>query len=358
MYNIELIQAGHGDCIWIEYGQDKNSLHRILIDGGTSGTYQRIKKRIEKLPFEQRHFELLVITHIDADHIAGVLKLFEDASLKVSFDDVWFNGYQHLTELETLGAKQGEALTDHLDKAGRRWNKAFFGKAVRVADDGAFQPIVLPGGMKLTLLSPTKKELSELKPQWIKEAQKAGLDPQQRLQERNDIDTRPSGLEALGVKLPDVDILAEQDSETDASKANGSSIAFVAEFDARRTLFSGDAHDSVLLESIKKYCPDKQALAIDVFKIPHHGSDANVSRELLKHIQCNKYLISTNGAYFKHPDDIAIARIIKYGGNEPEIYFNYCSKYNQIWGNRMLMDKYSYRVFYPHEEDTGISLLL
>jgi len=31
MINIELIQAAQGDCIWIEYGEDPDALHRILI---------------------------------------------------------------------------------------------------------------------------------------------------------------------------------------------------------------------------------------------------------------------------------------------------------------------------------------
>jgi len=38
-----MIQAAQGDCIWIEYGKGVDSLHRILIDGGTSGTYKKLK---------------------------------------------------------------------------------------------------------------------------------------------------------------------------------------------------------------------------------------------------------------------------------------------------------------------------
>jgi len=72
MINIELIQAAQGDCIWIEYGEDADSLHRILIDGGTQGTYKHLKERIENLSPDERHFDLLVITHIDSDHIAGI----------------------------------------------------------------------------------------------------------------------------------------------------------------------------------------------------------------------------------------------------------------------------------------------
>ena len=47
MINIELIQAAQGDCIWIEYGTDADSLHRILIDGGTKGTYKHLVRGVE-----------------------------------------------------------------------------------------------------------------------------------------------------------------------------------------------------------------------------------------------------------------------------------------------------------------------
>ena len=76
MFKIEMLPAGHGDCLWIEYGS-KEDPFRILIDGGTTGTYKRLKKRLENLSEEDRKFELLIVTHIDADHIAGILKLFE-----------------------------------------------------------------------------------------------------------------------------------------------------------------------------------------------------------------------------------------------------------------------------------------
>jgi len=116
MINIELIQAAQGDCIWIEYGANSDSLHRILIDGGTSDTYKRLKKRIECLPSDERHFDLLIITHIDADHIAGILKLIEKDDLGISFSDIWFNGYKHLGKTHIRGVIQGELLSDYLEK--------------------------------------------------------------------------------------------------------------------------------------------------------------------------------------------------------------------------------------------------
>ena len=70
MLTLEVLPAGHGDCLWIEYG-DPASPWRILIDGGAQGTYKRaLQSRLARAKGE---LELLVITHVDGDHIAGVL---------------------------------------------------------------------------------------------------------------------------------------------------------------------------------------------------------------------------------------------------------------------------------------------
>ncbi|WP_295419779.1 MBL fold metallo-hydrolase [Sulfurovum sp.] len=357
MINIECIQAAQGDCIWVEYGKDQDSLHRILIDGGTSDTYKRLKKRIKKLKPNERHFDLLVITHIDADHIAGILKLFEKDGLGITFSDIWFNGYKHLGKSRIKGVVQGELLSDYLEQPHLNWNKAFKGKAVSVDKRKKFKSIKLPGGMKLTLFSPTQKALSDLKPHWFKEAKKAGLLVDNKLPYKKDLDTCPSRSKRLSRRmLPDIDALAKTSFEPDSSLTNGSSIAFLAEYAGKKMLFTGDAYATILLDSIQRYLPECEPLYLDLFKIPHHGSDGNISKKLLERIRCSTYLVSTNGAYHKHPDKIAIARIIKYGGHKPDLYFNYLSKYNEIWSNTALQEKYQYNAHYPTDEQTSIKI--
>ncbi len=359
MFNIKMIAAGHGDCLWLEYG-DEQQPFRILIDGGTAGTFKRVKKRIKVLPEDQRHFELLVITHIDADHIAGVLKLLDDEELGVTFGDIWFNGYRHLptSPLESLGVIQGERLTDVLARDETPWNEAFDGGALIVEEGQPLPVSKLRGGLQLTLLSPTPATLRDLKGQWEEEARKAGLDPNDPRADTDQPARRRSGLEALGGDLPDVDALAETEFSEDGSEANGSSIAFLVEYDGIRVLLSGDAYALVLENSIKQLTNDCKKLRLDAFKTPHHGSKSNISATLLKTIDCDRYLISTNGAYFKHPDEIAVARIIKYGGKNVELYFNYLSKYTEIWTNARLLSKYGYVAKYPVDEQDGLTLRL
>ena len=357
MINIELIQAAQGDCIWIEYGTDADSLHRILIDGGTQGTYKHLKKRIENLPVEERHFDLLVITHIDSDHIAGILKLIENDDLGMSFSDIWFNGYEHLGKSNIRGVKQAEVLSDYLKKPHINWNKAFNGKAACVDKQGEFSPFELPGGMKLTLLSPTKKALADLKPHWTDVLEEEGLLASQKATYEEDLDTTPIlSRNQTPAVLPDIDKLAETPFKSDDSLKNGSSIAFLAEFDEKKMLFTGDAYATILLDSIKRYLPGCEPLYLDLFKIPHHGSIGNISKKLLERIRCSTYLISANGAYHKHPDEIAIARIIKYGGHKPDLYFNYLSTYNEIWKHPDLQKEYQYFTHYPSDDQTAITI--
>ncbi|HYO75341.1 MAG TPA: MBL fold metallo-hydrolase, partial [Thermoanaerobaculia bacterium] len=152
MFRVTMLPAGHGDCIWIEYGSEEEP-HHVLIDAGTTGTYKRLKSELKKrFGNAKPHFELFVITHIDADHIGGAVKLLADRG--VTYDDIWFNGWEHLhgrNPSEQLGAKQAEAVAQTIVDNDLPWNEAFDGEAV-VIDDWPTKK-TLPGGLTLTLLS-------------------------------------------------------------------------------------------------------------------------------------------------------------------------------------------------------------
>lgn len=358
MIKIEMLPAHHGDCLWIEYGS-QSSRRRFLIDGGTAGTYKDLKKRVMQLPEPERRFELLIVTHIDADHIAGVLKLMEEGVPGLEFKDIWFNGWRHLPDspLESLGPVQGERLTEFLRQPEHPWNESFQKKAVMVGDTGHLPVIKLADGMRLTLMSPSNEKLQLLKPVWKKKVKEAGLDPDTSLPGEDLPDTRPSRLERLGATdLPDIDQLADESFVEDDSEANGSSIAVLAEYGNRSVLLSGDAHPEVLKAGIVRLLTERgqDKFPLDAFKLPHHGSKANINKGLLEKILCSRYLVSTSGAYFKHPDDVAIARVIKYGGEETQLYFNYRSRFNEVWDEATLKQNHDYKAFYPEGNDTSL----
>src|SRR4051794_13305697 len=98
MFRIEMLPAAHGDCLWIEYGTAQQA-YRILVDGGPACAYPALRDRILQLPPGGRDFELLVITHIDGDHIEGIIRLLQDAeTLGCMFRRIWFNGRDQLNK--------------------------------------------------------------------------------------------------------------------------------------------------------------------------------------------------------------------------------------------------------------------
>jgi len=341
MFTIDMFPAREGDCIVVSYG-DEVAPRRILIDYGRSATYTDLKEHLGDGPTE---FELSIVTHVDRDHIEGILELIEDAAPPLRFNDLWFNGYHHLSEYETFSARQGEILTEAITDNGWPWNNAFDQKAVCVPDDGPLPRIDLPGEMSLTLLSPNREKLGDLRPKWERECERAGI-----IAGVDSEDEEFDGFEVLG--SIDIDDLASSPFRSDHSEPNGSSIAFIAEYDGRRVLFAGDAHVDLLIESLTRFAgPSGEPVKLDAFKTAHHGSKKNLSNELLKLIECPAYLISTNGSYFKHPDCETMARIIKYGGDNPTIVFNYRSEETEVWDNEQWQNDHGYSVIYPAEVD-------
>lgn len=357
MFTVEMLPAEHGDCLWIEYG-DADRPHIILIDGGPSSnaTATRLRARIEERlaarSGRRRAAELLVVTHIDADHITGALNLLEDREACPPFDDVWFNAWDHLPQ-DLLGAKQGEALSAAILARRLPWNAAFDGAAVMVGDEGPLPVVTLDGDMTLTLLSPTRNELAELRPVWEKEVRDAGLVPG-----HGAVPPPPEPADVLGDGPLDPDELAAQRFTPDPSKANRASIAFLAEHDGRSVLLTGDASAPVLVDALRRLAAERgvERVQVDAVKLPHHGSRKNVNVELLELLDTPAFLFSSNGKQFCHPDAVAVSRVVVH--SPAELVFNYRTQFNEVWDNRRLRRRHGYETRYPDDGVDGIAVRL
>lgn len=359
MLKIEMLPAGNGDALWIEY-DDGPRVRRMLVDCGTKGTWaEGLRARIQGLPAEERTFELLIVTHIDGDHIEGALQLLNDETLGTTFADIWFNGWRHLpgTALESLGPVEGELLTDTILRRNLSWNEAFDGGPIVVPAGEDLPCKQLAGGLSVTILTPTPKRLAELKPVWQREVEAAGLDPSSS---REAEVVAASELEALGgTATPDVAALNAAAFREDTAEANGSSIIVLIEHHGRQALLAGDGFPTDVLAALPRLTGsgEERLLEIDAFKIPHHGSRFNVSTGLLRALDCKLHLFSSNGSRTKHPHPEAIARVLTAGGEGQKLVFNYRTKHNEMWDNDELRDEVGYDTVFARDSE-GVSVTL
>lgn len=365
--HVQFLPARQGDAIWIRWPG-----HQLLIDLGTEQTGRAFRERLSTLPEDQRHFDLLVITHVDADHIGGVLSCFADIGKELpglSFDDIWFNGWEHLhgkqitrrdmQALEGMGPAQGERLANWLRK--QPWNEAF-NRFPAACPDGVPPTIRLPGGLALTILGPTAARLADLRQIWQDEVQialangnlsevSAGLSPRTGRTLETYGSSRPPILES---RL-DLQLLAEGASRTDTSTTNATSITLLAEWKGRRILLTGDALAEDLTQALNRLS-GSELMRLDLIKLPHHGSQQNLTRELVEAVSCPNWLFSTDGTTFRHPDAAAIARLLNWGRQpRPMLGFNVPSAFNRWWDNDGWRNLFGYDVTYG-DDTNGITM--
>jgi len=299
MINLHVIQAEFGDCFILEH-KSGNQSTTMLIDGGPYQTFQnRLKPTLEKLPSNGK-IDLVVLSHIDNDHIIGLLDLLNEIKSNrenstkelVKISNIWHNSFKHLLQLpdkpiqleivfkeqkltgknstlESLimkGFQQGTDLTD-LSKLLKIPVNQGFGEVIKVEDK------VLSTRLKnidICILGPTKKNLEKLQKEW------------------NDWFTTKQKDRKSDSRL--IQIL-------DKSVPNLASIMFLAQIKNRKILFTGDGLGQDIIDILSKNNMLNQdgKFYVDVLKVPHHGSDRNTSREFFKTVIAEYYIISANG---------------------------------------------------------------
>jgi len=373
MLEIRMLPARQGDAIWIKWGE-KSLKYQMMVDMGTTEVGRKIQGRLKIANSEASKFELLVISHVDGDHIGGVLPFLadEDSHINIDFKDIWFNGWVHLNggqvpgphsltagsssaanDLESFGPVQGELFSQWLGN--RNWNKAFNAGPVCRAPGSVLPKIKLAGDLYLTVLGPTPARLSKFKPKWKEEVQQAI--------KKGTLGQVSPGLESFGSTDPptletkkDLEILAQTVNDNDNSEANGSSIIFLIEYQNHRILLAGDAFADDIAEGLS-LLGNGNKVRLDAFKIPHHGSKKNLTKEVVEQVICKNWIISTDGTQFRHPDSEAIARILAYSSESPvNLFFNVESPFNKWWDNPDWQRKYRYSTVYGKDED-GIKII-
>lgn len=365
---IDVLPARFGDCLLIECHRIGTRPWRVVIDGGPTDCWPILRDRLLALPADDREIDLLVVTHIDADHIGGVLALFDVGEAEVPglrIGEVWFNGFAHLPDPEsgaTRSPAQGQKLANLLGgdrvvsdddrwAAQLPWNTAFGDMAVMTTDNGTFAERQVPDGPRLTVLSPTYKRLAILRAHWAAE-----IDKLRRGESDDELPEPEPPLKPLG----DLAALAATPAPADGSKANGSSIVLLLEHRGASCLLAADGFANVLGAAAKGLAMARGAstLPVDAFKLPHHGSRANVTQTLVELAPATHYVISTNGQSFNHPDDEALARVVTGAAPGKTLWFNYRNDRTGRWEDPDLQLRYGFLTKYPEPGTDGVRLEL
>ena len=290
---IEILQAGTGDSIWVSHNK-KN----IVIDGGKSAA--AIRARYDKM-LRDEIIDLLVVTHIDSDHIAGIIalvKYMKEIGETHRLKQVWFN-FPKKEETDEYSVGEGNELTSLLlEIDGLCWNN----NTSELLDS-----TIEVGEIRLHVLAPDHDVANEYKP---KEPDELGV----RLDDwHNDLRTL----------IDNVD-----DDDIDEGGPNSQSIIILAECEGKKLLLPGDSTPEELCDALQYYNNINGApLELDFMRLPHHGSARNVTKNILDEVTCSNFIISTkkNENYY-FPNKETIAKLIRYRERADKainVYFNY-----------------------------------
>lgn len=185
---------------------------------------------------------------------------------------------------------------------------------------------IITDDYRIDILSPTKNILETLEKKFHDYVDEHGL------QDDPDMDEEVSFTRVITDSKSALWKLAEKPLTLKTTFMNRTSIAILLQAEGKRILLMGDADVNVVTDAILKLQQSSELfespLVLDLMKVSHHGSKANVSKRFLDLIDCKNYLFTTNGgsggAY--HPDRQTIAYIwkcSKKSNDKLNLFFNY-----------------------------------
>jgi hypothetical protein len=314
MFKLHVVQAQFGDCLILEYGTPKKPRF-ILVDGGPPGNYKAdVALAMDEILGASGKLDLVVLSHIDNDHIVGVLDLFaalesdavSERELRLKVAGLWHNSFgrsidpsgdiaQRIQSLMMIanmtkapmplaadafyGAKEGNRLRLMARKLGIPVNKGFKDDIILVE---TAKPVKF-GSLELRIAGPNRANLQSLRKDWL------------------------VWLEQAEAKMDNPSSAAM----ADASIPNLSSIVVLAECNGKTLLLTGDARGDHIIDGLKVAKLSKNGkLHVDVLKVQHHGSERNTTRAFFDAITADTYVLSANGRY-GNPDYATLKWIVE-----------------------------------------------
>lgn len=273
------LKALRGDAFVINW---KDNV--ILIDGGMRNTYGQIKKAITG-----KNLRSVFVTHVDYDHLGGIIGLAFDEDTEILDVDFYMNHPDLITSYDgsKVAFKHGETLRQTLKKRGKECLPILDGDSL-VIDD-----------LSIEVLSPNEYACTELHDNW--DASRVIEDGQMRYLDRQ---------------------------KNNGDIINCSSLVLTVEYQNKKILFLGDTHAEVMEKVLSdKNKINKKLSKFDLVKLSHHGSKHNTTSNLLSLIDCHNYYISTNGAVYDHPNSEVI-KILSNRAVEMNCFYNVYLNYD------------------------------
>ena len=265
--------AGNGDSTLFRW-HDFN----MLVDGGRYKDRPCFWETVRRLPDTQK-LDVICVTHSDADHLFGVLRIFEEETLPIKVGELY-------TTVPLLPSSQGNIRP----KGNRLWHRASHHKQngnLTSINNLVTDPCThivnkkFPNGdtLEVFMLTPTKANLDKA----------AKLLPFIRI----------SNLDEHNMASASLLICSTKNSEPSSQFA----------------LLTGDAPGEDIikgLETVKEIAKIPYSdgrYSLDYVDMPHHGSKNNEPNLFLSKIKAKACLISTNGLIHDHPDDITLQEL-------------------------------------------------
>jgi len=304
----EFLKAGKGDCILISTEKGTDEEKNILIDGGISKTYNNTMNKTGTLKSKLRekvmlNLDLVVLTHIDDDHICGLIQLLKDKEHVGKVRELWFNSSDYI-KVDISSDEKGYGPSNYFKELVSNHSHIDYRSDIFMENKKVYD---LSKEIEIILLSPYKKQLDKLniaQKKWDKEQIDKGKDIFQPCRDAGSAEKSSSS----------------QEYNVRETEKNASSIAFILRYkDKKNFLFLGDADINVVNYSLKKL--DKKFLNFEFVKLSHHGSfDNNINKDFLNIIEADKYVILTDGSY-KHPSKKTIDLILEHRNQDKQIEF-------------------------------------
>jgi len=250
------------------------------------------------------------VSHIDADHITGIVDFFKDMKETVDNGDdlpyrvqsLWHNSFQKLHHGKTASVTsaavvaastegavvpglnddvaavvasvpQGNQVRNYATQLAVPINKEFDGNLIAAAE-GQMPVIKIADGLTFSILGPSTAELDDLEEAWTK-AKSKNADPSAQAADY---------LNRTVPNLSSIVILAEAALPTRATPY--------------RMLLTGDAGCDLVWEALQRYGLAKDNhFHVDLFKASHHGSRHSVDQDFLEKVTADSYVFSGNGKH-------------------------------------------------------------